>query len=430
MTWPPGRYPDGDPRPLPGGRAVLNAPVPAGRGRWRFTLHNRAFAPGGINAWQSTIIAELTAARGRRLETAWNSPAALTFTIDGHHAQAQLVKELATDVMAWRWDERYGGDRALFKGLVTQSEDQLSEQSHSVTFTCHDYVALLERRLLTSTLTLNGVDQDNMADTLITTASTARSSSGVTLAPGAYIPLQCVNINPDGSTRSTASGQLRNRTWYPQTNIGEAFADLARVINGFDYAVDAQLDALYIYYPYQGVVRSDVELVYGSSVAALTRSVNSADYANYWRVLGNASSTDPNVQLYSEAWNADANNVTAMPVGLWMGDDNAADVTVQATLADKANGDLALAGQLTPTYSVTMRPGWYYWQYPNLGDTVPLVVKAGRLNVNTAVRVLGIGYDIGDDGDEDVTLTVGRPALTLADLLRRADTDINALTRR
>ena len=44
-----------------------------------------------------------------------------------------------------------------------------------------------------------------------------------------------------------------------------------------------------------------------------------------------------------------------------------------------------------------------------MGDVVPLIVQSGRLNVNTNVRVVGITYAIGDDGQEDVTLTVGRP---------------------
>ena len=39
-----------------------------------------------------------------------------------------------------------------------------------------------------------------------------------------------------------------------------------------------------------------------------------------------------------------------------------------------------------------------------MGDIVPLVIQTGRLNVNTTIRVLGIAYDIGDDGQEDVDL--------------------------
>ena len=64
------------------------------------------------------------------------------------------------------------------------------------------------------------------------------------------------------------------------------------------------------------------------------------------------------------------------------------------------------------------------------GDVVPLVVRSGRLDVNTTVRVVAIGFAVSDDGAEDVEVTVGRPALQLADLFTRADRDADALARR
>ena len=56
-----------------------------------------------------------------------------------------------------------------------------------------------------------------------------------------------------------------------------------------------------------------------------------------------------------------------------------------------------------------------------MGDVVPLIIQSGRLNVNTTIRVVGITYDIGDDGQEDVTLTLGRPDTTLFDIFTAAD---------
>ena len=49
---------------------------------------------------------------------------------------------------------------------------------------------------------------------------------------------------------------------------------------------------------------------------------------------------------------------------------------------------------------------------------------------STSVRVLGITYSIGDDGDENVELVVGRPRTTLSFLLSQANRDIAALNRR
>jgi hypothetical protein len=67
-----------------------------------------------------------------------------------------------------------------------------------------------------------------------------------------------------------------------------------------------------------------------------------------------------------------------------------------------------------------------------MGDTVPLIVQSGRLDdyYTPGVRVLGITYAIGDDGQEDVTLTVSRPAQSLGGILAAGDRDLKALTRR
>lgn len=442
MTWPAGRHPTGPPGD--GLAAVATAapgtyPVPAGRGQWRLILLERDFT--GTTQWGQLALAEIAGATGRRLEQNWNQSATLTFSVDGHSAAASAVAELTTDVLALRWDDQQGRDIPVFRGVVAQSEDQLSEQQHTVTFTCHDYFAMLARRLFTANFSAVNQDQDNVIISMVYVATSASASSGTTLVPGSYLPLQVQRVNPDGSRRTGLSGQLRTRAYYPSTQIGQSISDLAAVINGFDFDVvptggqvgglTYNIDSLRIFYPYQGITRSQPALVYGSSISSLTRSVNSADYANYWRVIGNNGSSDPAAaQLYAEAWNSDANNVGQNPIGLWMGADDAADVTIQSTLNDKAAGDLALNGLIVPTYTLSLRPGVYSWGAFNMGDVLPLVVRAGRLNVNTTIRVLGIAYSIGDDGQEDVELTVGRPAVTLPYLLSQPLQDIGALTRR
>jgi hypothetical protein len=85
---------------------------------------------------------------------------------------------------------------------------------------------------------------------------------------------------------------------------------------------------------------------------------------------------------------------------------------------------------LIPVYTLTLTPGTYYYGAPFMGDVVPLVVQSGRLNVNTNVRVLGITYQIGDDGQEDVLLTVGQPGRTLVQLIQQSQHDLNALALR
>jgi len=406
-------------------------PVPAGRGRWRAMAYKRQFSSA-----LPTQLSEMTRARGRRLERKWNTAAQFTFTLDGHDPEAAVITELATDVVLWRWDDTLGRDVVMFRGLIDHAEDQLSESSAVVTFTAHDYFALLSRRIYTSTGQVTG-DQDSVVQWMILTATTnAFSSSGTSFMPGAFLPLSMTRTNPDGTNRSTP-GPQRTRTYQAGAVIGAAIDDLAHVQDGFDYDVapagpSYAYDSLRIFYPTQGVDRSaDMTLAYGANVSGVTRTVATGDYGNYVRVIGNKASTDPAApQLYAEAWNTDANNVTVNPVGLWQTSENASDVSVQQTLTDKANGDLAYGGLLTPSYTLTLRPNTYSYGYPNMGDTVPLVITEGRLAVNTTVRVVGIDYSVGDDGQEDVALTVGRPPASLARILRGGARDIDALARR
>ena len=417
------------------GVQATNRPVPAGRGRWRLALYQRTFT---TNA--PVIIAELDDARGQALTQQLNGPASFTFTMDGRDPAAALVTELETDVVAYRWSEAAGKDVPYFRGIVGQSEDQLGDD-HVVTFTAHDYLAMLARRFVTSTLTYAATDQDDIANSLLNRAGFVTSTPGTTsFLPGSYLPMAMMSVNPDGSQRTGKSGQVRDRTYAGSQQIGTALDDLAHVINGFDYDVvpgqrptvspNPNFDWLRVFYPQQGIARTE-PLEYGSSIATVTRSVTSADYANFERVLGNNASSDPAAaQLYSEKWNTDANNVGVTPVGLWMDAENAADVSVGTTLDQQASGWLNENGVLIPSYTLGLRPHAYRDGSINMGDTVPVVIASGRLDVTTSLRVVGITFKIGDDGEEDVELAVGRPLTTLVDMLAGTAADVDALARR
>jgi len=422
-------------------------PIPPNRGRWRLTLHRRSFSSA---TWDQTILNELMAARSRSLTQQWNQPAELKFTINGRSADAAAIQELQHDIYAWRWDDQTGADVCVFRGPIDHSEDQLSEDGHVVNFVAHDYLATLNRRflLVPTSLVIAGTDQDQI--TAILAAAGGGYGNTMGYAPGSIVPVAVVLCAGDGTTRPV-SGQVRDRTYLGQKAIGEAITQLATVIGGFDvdvlpdpaaadtatmigpagtlHALGAGLDALRVFYPAQGVNRTDMVFQYGGNVAALTRNVNSGDYANYVRSLGNNGSSDPNAaQMFSQQSNSDA---SAAVVGFWpLADSAPTDVNQQATLDQRAQGLLTTYGVLVPSYSLTLRPGTYSYGFPRMGDTVPLIVQSGRLNVNTTVRVLGLAYDIGDDGDENVAVTVNRPETSIGDLLARMNSAVDALGRR
>jgi len=448
----PGRYGDSPNRPGQTPRAAPGTyPVPYGRGVWRLTLHARTYAP---NTYDRTQLVELTSARSRSIQRQWNQPAELRFTMDGRSPDCAAVAELQTEVMAWRWDDQTGADVCVFRGVVDHAEDQISDATHVVNFVAHDFLALLARRpLLNFTpLVMTAMDQDRIVAYLLGLGGGGPDPTIIPNKPGGQLPIAACIVAGDGVTnRTSLSGVVRDRTYLGGVLVGTAIDQLALVSGGFDYDVvpepaaadtlqmvdqtgtltvlGAGRDALRIFYPSQGVQRTDLVLAYGSNIAGITRTVNSADYANAVRSLGNNGSSDPNAaQLVSVAQNADASGTL---VGWWPSVDNApSDVSLQATLDQRAAGLLALSGVLVPTYTLTMRPGTYSWGLPNVGDTVPLVVTSGRLQVNTTARVVSITWSPGDDGQEDVAIGVGRPITLLSDLFARNTTAINALSRR
>ena len=440
-TWPDGRGPEI--LPLEDAAASRLAapfaapgtyPIPPGRGQWRLTLHNRDFT--GLQQLNQTATAALADATARVLTRAWDTAAQLDFVIDGHSAAAAQLAELQQDIVAWRWDDSAGLDRPMFRGPITQAVDTVTEEAHTVAITAHDYFAMFARRLLTAPITYTNTDQDDVLADIVTKASAVSSSSGTSFAPGSVLPITLALVNPDGTTRSAKSGQIRTLPYAASTDLLTMADGIAKLVNGFDYDVlpaglTGSSDALRIFYPYQGVQRTDLALIFGSNISQVTRTVDSSTYGNYWRVIGNNASADPNAaQLFAETWSTDANSVSQYPIGLWMSADNAPSLTNQAQLTAQAQGDLSLHGKLIPTYTLVLTAGAYNYGAPFMGDVVPLVVKSGRLNVNTNVRVLGIKYNIGDDGQEDVDLVVGQPGRTLVQMIQQSQSDINALARR
>jgi hypothetical protein len=423
-------------------------PVPAGRGRWRLTLHNRTYTP---TPWTASILAELPEARNRKLTLAWNKPATFSADVDGNRPAARYVAELGTELVAWRWDDTTGADVAYFRGPITASQDAVDTQSHTLTLNATDYLALLARRIFTTpTAAPYTADQDNCIGSITYAAGAgAASSSGTGFSPAGYLPLYPgdlgqgnTSVNPDGTARVSGSTVSRTVTYQGNTVCLTALEDLSKLAGGFDFDVapfektvagstNQTYDALRIFYPRQGVTRTTPALYFPGNVTALTRQVTSADLSNYWRTLGNNQQTGQNaLQVYGEAWTADAQGGQAGAPGLWMTPDQSSDQITPTLLSAAAQGSLNIYSVLMPTYTLTLAPNSYYRGAFSMGDTLPLIVQSGRLNVNTTVRVMGLSFEPNDDGDEIVTLTVGRAPTSLVDILGAQAADIRALSRR
>jgi hypothetical protein len=356
--------------------------IPRPRFRWQFLLGPAA---GGRDL-------SLTEAHARKFTARLADPSEVAFTLDGRHPQAAAVAELAVDVHVL-WSPTTGPTRTLFRGRAGTTGDTVGADTHTLDVTALDYRAVLNRRRLysTSTLTWAATDQAEIAWQLLTQTQ---------IRPGGDLGISRGAGNP--------TGVVRDRTYEAGDSVGEKIQELSEVIDGFDWditPVSASALALDVFYPRRGTDRG-VVLEYGGAVTAVRRDVSSADYANAVRYTG--GQTDDAVPVVTTPVELDADAIATVAQGRWdavFGDDG---LILQSTLADRAAWQLAQAQVVQPTYTLTLRPG--YWRGPThiwLGDTVRLVLMSGRLRVNEQMRVQEMAFEIGDDGADGLSITVG-----------------------
>jgi hypothetical protein len=345
---------------------------------------------------------ELTAATGRRITVRLGQPSDLSFTIDGRHEQAAGLTELASDIWAYR-------DRQLLhRGRAGTSSDTVSADSHTTTINAPDYRALLDRRILH--------DNDKLSYTQEDEASIAWQLIQATQAkPGGNLGIT------RGSGQTT--GYLRDRLYTAGKSIAESITQIGDLDGGFDWEIDPQL-RLNIFNPQRGRP-TDVVLDYGGAVSAFTRAVVLAEYANSIRATAAA---DPRAPEYREV--AD---IATRPEGRIELDRGFPDILEQSTLAAKADFLLADASVWRPSYTLTLAAG----RYPGpgvlwLGDTCIVSIRSGRLDEHTVQRVVEIAFDVGDDGEETVNITVGRPdpAGQFTQRMRSTERRLSVLERR
>lgn len=353
------------------------------------------------------ITGEFSKARSRKLTARLTEPSDLSFTLNGRLAEASMVSELATDLHVL-WQDGAGGAQRLYRGRAGTSNDTLDTDSHTVQVTSLDYRGVLRRRRLYSTSTLSygaGLDQAQLAWLLIQQTQT-RTGGDLRIVQGVG--------NPTG----VSAGAI---TYSAGDSIGEKVDEIAQKLTGFDWditPVDASALHLDIWYPQRGTARG-VVLEYGGLVAKATRTVDSSGYANAIRETGadTLAAREP-----------EAADLATRAEGRWDSVYGDTTITDQVTLNNRADWQLAQAETVTPTYTLTLKPG--AWQGPAhiwLGDSVQVVVMSGRLAVNTVQRVYELAFTISDDDPTDastvVEVTTGgpRPALwrTPRDTLRR-----------
>jgi hypothetical protein len=314
-------------------------------------------------------VAELTEARARRVSFALDDAATATFTIPGRHPQAALVDELETDLVVAR------NGSAIFLGRVNASDDQIGADAHDVTFSAVDYRGMLDRRMIWpgSRKAFTATDQGLIVKALVDDTQrlgTLRLTFG-----------------------NMATGVLRDRTYDDGQTIGELIGNLGRCIGGFEWDVSPTRQ-LRIFYPQRGNPVPWV-LEYGANVTDVRRTVQSSDFANAIR--------------YSGADTIAATTRTVAPgiEGRFERQFGDPDIKLAPTLAQNADAKIVETSTIVPSYDVTLLPGAYDLARAWLGDTVRLLVRSGRLDVDTSYRITGVDVELDDEGVETVGLTLG-----------------------
>lgn len=355
------------------------APPPRPLGpRWALQATTRAGVPLG----------PLLGAQDVDLRLRLNGPAELGFTLNGEDPKAALLEELITDVRAYR-------DGVLvFRGRVGPTADSIDANAHAVQVTALDYRWILTHRTIKPGFSALSTGYANAEQT--------------TIAWDLIRDTQALTAGSLGITNgATASGVLRDRPvgYYEDgKNLEEALAELGAVSNGFDWEIGPDL-VFRTWYPRRGTARDFlIDLRRGGgNVQAADRSVDPADYANVWRQSG-ADGVASNTVTVTD--------LASRPEGRWERQEGDTDLKSAASVTARAEGRLDTYALLEPSWGFTLKRS-ARWAPDRLwlGDTCPIRVQRGRLDVTRTSRVLELGLR-PDAGGEVVEVVMDRPPLS------------------
>jgi hypothetical protein len=358
---------------------------------WRFV----AALPSTPNS--VVALGELTEAHDRKITWRLTDACDASFTIDARHELATLVDELTVDLVV------YHGDQRVFRGRLGTSGDDVDPDAHTLTLTAVDYTGILDRRIL----------RPPQAPWVF--ANVAQGSIVLQL-------LVWTGFQPGGAAVGVgslpATSMLRTITFDPGKPIGEAIDDLAKLEQGFDWWVDHDL-LVSLASPQRGVER-DLTAEYGSTVTAVQRQFDPAEYANAVMVTGKEGvapkfATVPDLATRREGR---IDIVESFP-----------DIDSPTVLQARANQALTERSTVRPAYTCTMTPGVWTPGALWLGDVTWLVIRSGRLNLSRPERVTQIEVTVSDAGAEDVRITFGTVPAKLASRIRNTARRLDRLER-
>jgi len=313
----------------------------------------------------------------------------------GDDLQTNAIEDLITDI----WIDRDGYPVGLFR--VFETKDLIEPDKYGLELRAVDYKGILSRYILENETTYNDT-QENIAWDLINDAQ-SRYGGDLGIVQGIW----------------PATGVVRTITMKDGEQIYGNIRNMSILANGFDFDIDAQKRAN-LYWRERGLDRG-VVLDYGGTVVEVDRHSESNNYANAIRQNGN---TD--LVLYLTA-----GDIPSRREGRWEAAYSDVNLNDSASISGAGLANLDRSSKLQPSYSMTLRPG--FWKGPDhiwLGDRVTVVLKVGRLEEVVETRVYEIQIDRDENLNERVIITAAREKVDLRKVLRDQGRRISDLSRR
>jgi hypothetical protein len=382
---------------------------------------------------------ELNTAVSRQIT--WNLADSCTaaFTMDAMEADANYVQEVTSDLMCYR------DNHLMFRGRFMSSQDTIGQQAgnvsggtspdvHTVDFTAVDYRGMLAHRMIPYPTKFYGkapeppVDQCSIAwDFIERSMDLPGGDWGI--HKGLYTPAL-----PN-------SPQMRRQEPAEGTYIDQAIDNIATLNSGFEWEISPTMAFNTWPQPPHGLNQQGrgqnigMKLTYGDNVTNVQRAMNASTgqpYANVVRMSGTTGKTTSKTKnVIDEALDTGwATSPLLKAAGRWEFQAGNGNLTSTEAVNDAAIYELVRDSNLTPSYVLTLKQGWWDPSDLWLGDIVTVTVNHGRLNDSILTRVTQMDIFIGDTSSEEVVqVTVGPKYTNLLHRILQHEKVITRITK-
>jgi len=272
----------------------------------------------------------------------------------------------------------------IFRGRIWNKTKNYDEDNGEVRVDAYGYFALLDKRLAGKDEPREFADAD--AGTIVSTLiSESQAETGGNL----------------GITIGTIQTSTTRTRSYRYKRISEAITELADAETGFDFEI-TPANIFNVYYPFQGSTKRNIIFKYPGAIERVEQIDQSGEIVNFRVGLGKAFG-ETEIRTRS----SDATSITTY--GRREDVSNYRDVDNVTTLGNMISGDILRSKNLVAVYRITVNQDSsnYEWGDWDVGDSVVFKVETDKWNLDKALRILSVDFQVDDEGREIVIFTTG-----------------------